>query len=116
MKIPREHYRFILGQKGKKLAELELETATKILIPRQEDTSEEIRIVGNKEGLDKAMHEIQLISDEQVSLSQNADVGLSYLIIGAHCLTQFERVIFCNLLLGHYSGFSEEHRQVWSNG
>ena len=85
MKIPREHYRFILGQKGKKLAELELETATKILIPRQEDTSEEIRIVGNKEGLDKAMHEIQLISDEQVSLSQNADVGLSHLIIGAHC-------------------------------
>lgn len=66
MNIPREHYRFILGTKGKKLAELELETATKILIPRQEDTSEVIRITGNKEGLDRAMHEIQLISDEQV--------------------------------------------------
>lgn len=67
LKIPREHYRFILGTKGKKLADLELETATKILIPRQEDTSDEIKIMGNKEGLDKAMHEIQLISDEQVN-------------------------------------------------
>ena len=85
MKIPREHYRFILGQKGKKLAELELETATKNHIPSREDTSEEIKIVGNDEGLVKAMHEIQRISDEQVSLKQNADVGLSYLIIGAHC-------------------------------
>lgn len=66
MNIPREHYRYILGAKGKKLADLELETATKILIPRQEDTSELIKITGNKEGLDRAMHEIQLISDEQV--------------------------------------------------
>ena len=67
MNIPREHYRFILGAKGKKLAELELETATKILIPRQEENSDVIKITGSKEGLDRAQHEIQLISDEQVT-------------------------------------------------
>jgi len=66
MSIPKEHYRFILGTKGKKLAELELETCTKILIPRQEEASDVIRIMGSKEGIDKAQHEIQLISDEQV--------------------------------------------------
>lgn len=68
MNIPKEHYRFILGTKGSKLANLELNTATKIMIPRQEDSHQEIKIMGNKEGIEKAMHEIQVISDEQVSL------------------------------------------------
>ena len=68
--IPKEHYRFILGTKGQKLAELELNTATKISVPRQDDTSGEgIVISGTKEGIEKARHEIQLISDEQVMRS-----------------------------------------------
>ena len=67
MKIPREHHRFILGKNGKKLQDLELATATKITIPRPDENSDHIRIVGTKEGIDKAVHEIQIISDIQVS-------------------------------------------------
>jgi len=66
IRIPREHHRFILGAKGAKLQELELQTATKITIPRADDNSDLIKIVGTKEGIDKAMHDIQVISDIQV--------------------------------------------------
>lgn len=66
MVIPKEHHKFILGKGGKKLQELELNSATKITIPRD---SEIIRIVGTKEGIDRARHEMQLISDEQAKLA-----------------------------------------------
>lgn len=66
MVIPKEHHKFILGKGGKKLQELELQSATKITIPRD---SEIIRIVGTKEGIDRARHEMQLISDEQAKLA-----------------------------------------------
>ncbi|XP_037797231.1 vigilin-like [Penaeus monodon] len=65
IKIPKEHHRFILGKKGKKLQELEINTATKIQVPNAADNSDEIIVVGTKESTEKAMHEIQLISDEQ---------------------------------------------------
>lgn len=63
--IPKEHHRFIIGNQGKKLAELEKNTATKISIPRPNDDSNIITITGPKEGIEKAEHEIRLISDEQ---------------------------------------------------
>merc|ERR1719244_2010342 len=66
MVIPKEHHKFILGKGGKKLQELELQSATKITIPRD---SEIIRIVGTKEGIDRARHEMQIISDEQAKLA-----------------------------------------------
>ena len=66
MRIPKEHHRYLFGAKGKKLAELELVTATKITIPRPTDTSDVITISGTRDGIEKARHEIQLISDEQV--------------------------------------------------
>lgn len=69
IRIPREHHRFILGAKGKKLQDLELATATKITVPRSDDNSDVLRIVGTKEGIDKAMHEIQIISDIQSKLA-----------------------------------------------
>ncbi len=69
IRIPKEHHRFILGQKGHKLAELELSTATKISIPRPDENSDSVTIIGTKEGIEKAGHEIQLISDEQVRCS-----------------------------------------------
>merc|ERR1739838_1188533 len=43
----------------------EKNTATKITIPKASDQNEAIVIVGAKEGIDKALHEIQTISDEQ---------------------------------------------------
>jgi transcription antitermination factor NusA-like protein len=66
MVIPKDHHRYILGKGGKKLQELELSTQTRITIPRD---SEIIRIVGTKEGIDRARHEMQLVSDEQAKLA-----------------------------------------------
>lgn len=66
--IPKEHHRFVIGKNGEKLQELELKTATKITIPRSDDPNGNIRITGTKEGIEKARHEIQLISAEQVSI------------------------------------------------
>ncbi|XP_017280693.1 high density lipoprotein binding protein a isoform X2 [Kryptolebias marmoratus] len=63
--IPKEHHRFVIGKNGEKLQELELKTATKIQIPRSDDPSNQIKISGTKEGLEKAKHEILLISAEQ---------------------------------------------------
>ncbi|KAG1666666.1 Vigilin [Nymphon striatum] len=63
--IPKEHHRFILGKSGLTLRKLEVATDTKISIPPTDDTSDLVKIVGTKEGIDRARHEIQLISDEQ---------------------------------------------------
>nr|BAE20148.1 high density lipoprotein-binding protein vigilin [Anguilla japonica] len=63
--IPKEHHRFVISKNGEKLQELELKTATKIQIPRPDDPSNLIKISGTKEGLEKARHEILLISAEQ---------------------------------------------------
>merc|ERR1719376_69523 len=63
--IPKEHHRFLLGKGGSKLQELEKNTATKITIPKASEQNEAINVVGAKEGIDKALHEIQMISDEQ---------------------------------------------------
>ena len=56
----------MIGKEGQKLKSIELATATKISIPRHDDPSDVIKIVGTKDGLDKARHQIQIISDEQV--------------------------------------------------
>ncbi|XP_053160325.1 vigilin isoform X1 [Hemicordylus capensis] len=63
--IPKEHHRFVIGKNGEKLQDLELKTATKIHIPRTDDPSIQIKITGTKEGIEKARHEILLISAEQ---------------------------------------------------
>jgi len=63
--IPKEHHRFLLGKGGMKLQELEKNTATKITIPKASEQNEGIIVAGAKEGIDKALHEIQMISDEQ---------------------------------------------------
>ncbi|XP_056420711.1 vigilin [Hyla sarda] len=63
--IPKEHHRFVIGKSGDKLQDLELKTATKIQVPRPDDASNLIKITGTKEGIEKARHEILLISAEQ---------------------------------------------------
>ena len=63
--VPKDHHRYILGRGGNKLQELEQKTATKISIPKANDTNDKITISGPKEGIDKAVHEIKCISDEQ---------------------------------------------------
>ena len=66
LRIPKEHHRFVLGKNLAKLKQLELTSATKITVPKSDDPSEIVKISGTKENVDKASHEIQLISDEQV--------------------------------------------------
>jgi len=63
--IPKEHHRHLLGKGGSKLQDLEKMTSTKITIPKAGDASDGITVLGNKEGIEKALHEIKLISDEQ---------------------------------------------------
>lgn len=63
--IPKDHHRWILGKKGDRLKELEKSTATKITVPPMNNPSEIIEIVGPKEGIEKAEHEIRVTSDEQ---------------------------------------------------
>jgi len=64
--IPKEHHRFLLGKGGAKLQELERNTATKIVIPKAGDAANEaITVAGAGDGIDKAIFEIQKISDEQ---------------------------------------------------
>ncbi|XP_066586209.1 vigilin [Prorops nasuta] len=63
--IPKEHHRCILGKLGQRLKDLEKNTATKISVPQVNDPSDIITITGTKEGIDKAEHEIKIISDEQ---------------------------------------------------
>lgn len=66
--IPKEHHRFILGKNGTKLKDLEKTTATKITVPSMADSSDKITITGTKEGIEKAVHEIKVTSDEQVGI------------------------------------------------
>lgn len=82
--IPKEHHRFVIGKNGEKLQELELKTATKITIPRSDDPNANIRITGTKEGIEKARHEIQIISAEQVSIL--LDVIILETFYNLHCV------------------------------
>ncbi|KAG7202071.1 hypothetical protein KM043_004746 [Ampulex compressa] len=63
--IPKDHHRWILGKLGQRLKDLEKTTATKINVPLVQDQSDLITITGTKEGIEKAEHEIRVISDEQ---------------------------------------------------
>jgi len=63
--IPKEHHRFLLGKGGAKLQELERNTATKIIIPKVNEDNASVSISGPKDGIERALHEIQMVSDEQ---------------------------------------------------
>ncbi|XP_040437486.1 vigilin-like [Falco naumanni] len=74
--IPKEHHRFVIGKKGEKLQDLKLKTATKMQVPRPDDPSNQIKISGTKEGIEKARHEILLISAEQRAVPTKVCCGL----------------------------------------
>ncbi|XP_043666503.1 vigilin [Vespula pensylvanica] len=63
--ILKDHHRWILGKQGQRLKDLEKTTATKINVPGVQDQSDIITITGTKDGIEKAEHEIRVISDEQ---------------------------------------------------
>lgn len=67
IRVKKEHHRFLLGKNGKKLNDLQAATSTRISVPRQSDDSELVRIVGPKEGIEKVIHEIQVVCTEVAS-------------------------------------------------
>lgn len=68
--VPKEHHRVLIGKEGSKLRQLEQDTDCRIMIPMRDSPSDTIKIVGPREGIEKAVHEIQLISDKQSKLAQ----------------------------------------------
>uniref|UniRef100_A0A9J2PCM1 K Homology domain-containing protein n=1 Tax=Ascaris lumbricoides TaxID=6252 RepID=A0A9J2PCM1_ASCLU len=68
--IPKEHHRILIGKEGSKLRQLEQETDCRIVVPGRDSPSDIIRIIGPREGIEKAVHEIQLASDKQSKLAQ----------------------------------------------
>lgn len=65
LKVPKDQHKFLIGKSGTILAKLQEKTCTKIQIPKSDSTSDLIVITGPKDGIDQAIHEIQLICDEQ---------------------------------------------------
>ncbi|XP_024879874.1 vigilin-like [Temnothorax curvispinosus] len=61
--IPKDHHGWILGKQGQRLKDLQQKTATKITVPRRQDQSDIITITGTKKRIEKAEHEIRVISD-----------------------------------------------------
>lgn len=70
VRIPKDHHRVLIGKEGKKLQQLEKETTCRILIPGKDSPSDVIRIVGPRDGIEKAVHHILTVSDEQSKLAQ----------------------------------------------
>lgn len=68
--IPKEHHRILIGKEGIKLRQLEQETDCRIVVPGRDSASDIIKIIGPREGIEKAVHEIQLASDKQSKLAQ----------------------------------------------
>jgi hypothetical protein len=73
---------------------LELKTATKIQIPRPDDASNQIRITGTKEGIEKARHEVLLISAEQVRPACSCAVRASVWARSQRALARRSRLPF----------------------
>lgn len=65
MKIPKDQHKFLIGKSGQILKELQEKTLTKIQVPKSDSSSDLITIAGPKDGIEQAIHEIQLIVDEQ---------------------------------------------------
>jgi polyribonucleotide nucleotidyltransferase len=68
--IPKEHHRVLIGKEGVNLRQLEADTDCRIIIPGRDNASDVVKVIGPREGIEKAMHQILLISDEQSKLAQ----------------------------------------------
>ena len=63
----KDYHRTVIGPKGAKLKEIEIVTNTKIQVPRISDQSDLITITGPKDGIEKAIQEINRIVNEQLN-------------------------------------------------
>jgi len=65
IRVPKEQHKFLIGKSGIVLRELQEKTCTSIHVPKSDANSENITITGPRDGIEQAIHEIQIICDEQ---------------------------------------------------
>lgn len=65
LRVPKEQHKYLIGKAGAVLLDLQDKTTTKIQIPKSDAQSDMITITGPKEGIEQAIHEIQIICEEQ---------------------------------------------------
>ncbi|RNA31863.1 vigilin-like isoform X1 [Brachionus plicatilis] len=65
IKVSKDQHKFLIGKNGSILNKLQEKTCTKIQIPRSDSNSDMVTITGPKEGIQLAIHEINLICEEQ---------------------------------------------------
>lgn len=66
IRVPKMQHGMLLGKHASKIKQLEQGTNTKITVPRQDDSSDVVRISGNKEGVDSARQQILSFSEDLV--------------------------------------------------
>ena len=68
--VPKQFHRMILGKGANNIKQLEQSSNTKITVPRSDDSSDIIRISGNKEGVEVAKRQIKSLSDDLVCVCE----------------------------------------------
>lgn len=68
--IPKDHHRNLIGKEGSALRSLEADTNCRIFIPKRDEATDIIKIVGPREGIEKAVAHIQSVSERQSKLAQ----------------------------------------------
>ncbi|CAJ0606165.1 unnamed protein product [Cylicocyclus nassatus] len=67
--IPKDHHRKLIGKEGTTLRQLEADTNCRITIPSRDTPSETIKIVGPREGIEKAVAYIKSVSERESKLA-----------------------------------------------
>jgi polyribonucleotide nucleotidyltransferase len=68
LQIPKAHHVFLIGKEGKIVKEIMESTSTTVHIPKADDPSTAIRIVGTTDNIRLAVNKIQLIADEKAKM------------------------------------------------
>ncbi|KRY35703.1 Vigilin [Trichinella spiralis] len=69
LRIPKQYHRMLIGKEGRRLHLLEKETDCRIVVPHRNNSSDVIKVIGPREGIEKAIHKIQIFVDEQSKLA-----------------------------------------------
>ncbi|KRZ09939.1 Vigilin, partial [Trichinella zimbabwensis] len=86
LRIPKQYHRMLIGafeqlieidnvaividrKEGRRLHLLEKETDCRIVVPNRNNSSDVIKVIGPREGIEKAIHKIQIFVDEQSKLA-----------------------------------------------
>ncbi|VDP04005.1 unnamed protein product [Heligmosomoides polygyrus] len=67
--IPKDHHRKLIGKEGSALRQLEADTNCRITIPSRDAPSQTIKIVGPREGIEKAVAYIKSVSERESKLA-----------------------------------------------